>query len=807
VGAVGLLAWCEIRRRWRSIVVLTLLVGIVGAIVLSTVAGARRSDAALGRFIAYSRASSLELNISEPTPAQLSAFARVPGVRDFAVLDGYALAPVDRPNLAIAAAVDEKLGTVVDRARLVAGRRADPAVADEITIGEGLAAQAHLGLGGHLDSASLTPAQLKSAIAGRDPGPPAGPRLQFRIVGIVRRPLDLGDRAASGGVVVLTPAFDRAYINRIGRWSTILRVQTRNGAADVRSVTAAARQLWGRSPFFTVQDVSTESHGAAGAINVLTLALWIFAGVAALAGAVAIAIVLSRDIEQVSVDQATLRSLGLTHRQRRAMIGPPALLIAGGGVLLATLGAVAASPLFPVGIARRADLDPGVHLDVLVLALGAVGVAAFVLLVAFLAAVRATRPASLERARSARRRGPSIVEIAGGMGLRPPATNGLRMALQPGNGETAVPVRSAFLGSVLGVAGVVAVLVFAASLNHIVTTPRLYGWTWDFKVPDNTFTTPCDRTDFGLSAVPGVADVATVCYQGMQIDGRPVTGWGFTEVRGTIDPEVVAGRAPRGPAEVALGSVTLDALRKHVGDTVQAAGPKGTHDYRIVGRTVLPQLQAGDLQALADGAAFSGEGFALVSDPNNITRYLIGRFASGADRAVVERRINAIPQFAPQPGSASFGDPHGAAGPTLPPELDRLRHIDWFPLTLAALLAALAIIAVGHALLTGAQRRRRELALLKTLGFDRRQVRATVAWQAMTLATVGLIVGIPAGLLVGTLVWRLVANGVGVSTTPYVPALAFVLTIPAVLALVNVIGFFPGRAAARTRPAVALAAE
>ncbi len=806
MGAVWLVATSELRRRWRSTVALTLLVGIVGAIVFATVAGARRSDDALGRFIAYSRASSLELDVQDPTPAQLDAFGRVPEVKNFAVLHAYALNAEGRPNLAIAASVDGKLGTVIDRARLVAGRRADPAVDDEITIGEGLAAQAHLGLGGHLDATSLSPAQLQEAFDGRDPGAPTGPRLQLRIIGIVRRPLDLGDRAASGGVVVMTPAFDRAYNNRIGLWSSVLRVQTRHGAADVRNVTAAARQLWGRS-LYSVKDVSTESHGAAGAINVLTLALWIFAGVTALAGAVAIAIVLSREIESVSVDQATLRSLGFSHRQLLAMSGPQALVVAAGGVLIAIIGAVAASPLFPVGIARRADLDPGLHVDWLVLALGVIAVAAFVLLVAFLAALRATQSLPHGRAREARRRGPSIAEMAGGMGLGPPVTNGLRMALQPGRGETAVPVRSAFLGAIFGVAGVAAVLVFAASLNHVVTTPRLYGWTWDFKAPDRTVNTPCDRTDFGLTAVPGVADVAAVCYQGVQIDGRPVTGWGFTQVRGTIDPEIVAGRAPRGPAEVALGSVTLDGLHKHVGDTVHAAGPNTTHEYRVVGRVVLPTLQPGDVQALADGAAFSGEGLALIADPENSTRYLVGRFASGANRATVDRRINAIPQIQPPPGKDYFGEDHGVAGPTLPPELDRLRQIDWFPLTLGALLATLAIVAVAHTLLTGAQRRRRELALLKTLGFDRRQVRATVAWQAMTLATVGLIVGIPAGLLVGSLVWRVVANGLGVSTSAYMPALGFVLTIPAALLIVNLIGFFPGRTAARTRPAVALATE
>ena len=59
---------------------------------------------------------------------------------------------------------------------------------------------------------------------------------------------------------------------------------------------------------------------------------------------------------------------------------------------------------------------------------------------------------------------------------------------------------------------------------------------------------------------------------------------------------------------------------------------------------------------------------------------------------------------------------------TVPPEVDRLRQINWFPITIAALLAGLALIAVGHALVTGVRRRRRDLALLKTLGFTRWEI-------------------------------------------------------------------------------------
>jgi ABC-type lipoprotein release transport system permease subunit len=40
------------------------------------------------------------------------------------------------------------------------------------------------------------------------------------------------------------------------------------------------------------------------------------------------------------------------------------------------------------------------------------------------------------------------------------------------------------------------------------------------------------------------------------------------------------------------------------------------------------------------------------------------------------------------------------------------------------------------------RRRRREFALLKTLGFTQRQLAATVAWQSSVPAIVGLIFGV-----------------------------------------------------------------
>src|SRR5205823_13475234 len=113
---VRLLAGFELRRRWRRRVVLALLVGVVGAVVLSAVAGARRTGSALRRFNASSRAGDLELLVGDATPSQLQAFAGVDGVDSFAPLRGDALTFPRAPHLqAIAGAFDTRFGSVVDR--------------------------------------------------------------------------------------------------------------------------------------------------------------------------------------------------------------------------------------------------------------------------------------------------------------------------------------------------------------------------------------------------------------------------------------------------------------------------------------------------------------------------------------------------------------------------------------------------------------------------------------------------------------------------------------------------------------------
>ena len=120
-----------------------------------------------------------------------------------------------------------------------------------------------------------------------------------------------------------------------------------------------------------------------------------------------------------------------------------------------------------------------------------------------------------------------------------------------------------------------------------------------------------------------------------------------------------------------------------------------------------------------------------------------------------------------------------------------MRRIDGLPLALAAFVAAVALVAVGFALVSAGRRRRRELAVLRTLGFLGRQLRAVLAWQATTVAFIGLVVGVPLGLVIGRLVWSTVADELGVASTPTWPVLGVVLLVPAVLLAVNIVAALP----------------
>jgi ABC-type antimicrobial peptide transport system permease subunit len=126
---------------------------------------------------------------------------------------------------------------------------------------------------------------------------------------------------------------------------------------------------------------------------------------------------------------------------------------------------------------------------------------------------------------------------------------------------------------------------------------------------------------------------------------------------------------------------------------------------------------------------------------------------------------------------------------------------------LAAVLIVFAVGTLAHVLLTSVRRRRRDLALLKTLGFARSQVLGVVAWEASAFAVVALLIGLPLGVFAGRWAWAYFANAAGAPAQATVPLPAVLLAIPVTFLIANLVAAWPGWTAARLRPATVLHAE
>jgi ABC-type lipoprotein release transport system permease subunit len=121
---------------------------------------------------------------------------------------------------------------------------------------------------------------------------------------------------------------------------------------------------------------------------------------------------------------------------------------------------------------------------------------------------------------------------------------------------------------------------------------------------------------------------------------------------------------------------------------------------------------------------------------------------------------------------------------------------------LASGLAAGAVVALGLTSAASVRRRKRDLALLKTLGFTRRQLAASVAWPASVAASIGVVVGVPIGIALGRWLWTLFARAIYAVPQPSVPVVQVALVALGARVLANVVAAIPGRIAAPTPTAL-----
>ena len=268
---------------------------------------------------------------------------------------------------------------------------------------------------------------------------------------------------------------------------------------------------------------------------------------------------------------------------------------------------------------------------------------------------------------------------------------------------------------------------------------------------------------------------------------------------------ITAGVAPAASDEVALGASTMRDAHTAIGRTVDivldpaARHPRPTR-MRVVGTVIVPPNPFQGTQ-LGEGAALALPGFART-DPGAAAQLgtlpFLVRFAPGVGRDAGLTAIAHDIKGLPNPFVAAAERPANVVS---------LAAIAGLPVALSGLLALIAAGTLAHTLASSTRRRRRDLAVLKTLGFVRAQLRATVAWQASTLTAVAASIGLVGGIIGGRLVWTFFAGRLGIRAEPAIPLLLLIVIIPAALVLWNVIAAFPARAAARTEAAVVLRTE
>ena len=257
--------------------------------------------------------------------------------------------------------------------------------------------------------------------------------------------------------------------------------------------------------------------------------------------------------------------------------------------------------------------------------------------------------------------------------------------------------------------------------------------------------------------------------------------------------------------EIGLGATTMRKAGAHLGSLVHVvltlpSGRKRTGTFHVVSQVSFPVL--GGAVSLGTGAVITTPGYENTLCPSGS-----GRAACLNHALETSNGGGMLVRVVPGPqGKAAVSHYLDAYRSTTalsitPTSLVNFGEAVNFPLIFGAMLAVVGAATLAHLLVVSVARRRREIGLLKVLGFLNRQVAATVAWQATTLALIGIVIGVPLGVVVGQAVWNAFADNLGAVPVAVVPVWVIVALAVGVLAAANLLAIGPALVATRSKPA------
>jgi ABC-type lipoprotein release transport system permease subunit len=808
VEAVGLAFRALMRRRWRSWLTIALLVSVVGGLVLAGAAAGRRTESAFPRLVAahgfdaFVYAGQLEPKLAE-----------LPGVASATEMVG---PDNGQPTCACTHPINPTdLGVLVPSPngrspyKLVSGRLANQSDPDEVLASFSLQQDD----GVHIGSVIHVPFYALSQTAAYNSTPdallkPTGPTIAFRVVGIEASENEFPSGGTPSYTLYGTAAFARTVVPRTAHGYAYF-VRLRNGVAGLPRFDAEMSALGSAGVEFT-QNEQQQATSIESSIHPQAVGWWILAALAALVGLAVVGQGLARQSLVESEDFPTMAAIGADRRQLFALGMARNLVVALAGAAGAVIVATAMSPIAPLGEARIAESSTGIAFDGPVLVLGALGTMVVVLGLGIVPALRAANALRRDD-RSVTARPSTVMRYLAATGAPPSAVIGVRNAVERRSGGSPIPVGSAFLGTLLAVIALCGTAVFGASLSHLTATPRLYGDTFQLNFNDQFGGGPYPSLLKSLEqnkAVTGITEGIGITE--ITVNKVLVGGIAGTAIRGQLLLSTVSGHLPRANNQIGLGATTMRQAGAHVGSLVSVtvsspSGRKRTVPFRVVSEIAFPVL-AGAV-SLGTGAAFTTSGYEAATCPSGpgqsaCRQAVVGTSDGGVLASVVSgpRGQAAINQIL----NANRSITTLAITPT---SLINFGEAVNFPLIFGAVLAVFGAATLLHLLVVSVARRRREVGLLKVVGFVNGQVVSAVAWQASTLALGGVIIGLPLGVVVGRAVWLAFAGTLGVVPVSVVPIWLLVALAGGVIVVANLIAIAPALVATRSKPGELLRAS
>ena len=807
------LYWWRASRRaaWRQTLIVVLVCGILGAVSLAALAGARRTESAYGRYLASINASTVSVNIPQGGTALIAKVSALHGIRSSAAWLGLDGNPVVHGHVDDSFLTDALAGSLngeyitQDTATVLKGRLPHPDAAHEIALTAGVAKLFGVGVGGRV-TYQYEDAEVEQ--------PVIDGYATYRVVGIVEQPPVLVDQfdQTQGAVLPQAAAEAAARFKDTVAFSWV-GMRLTNGDAGIPALQSQLAHLaaqLGGGIHFAIRRLDTVHGQVQQAIEPQAVALGVFGGLVALAMLALVGQGLSELLHRSAPQLEVLEALGMTRVERALAAGIAAGVAIVAGMVLAVGGAVALSPLAPVGPVRQFDPTRGVSFDSTVLWGGGLVVTMLLLALAAWLAWRALRPVRHDVDAHTSAVGHAVVAA----GLPTTAAFGIRFALQPTPGRRRGGVWANLVGAIVAVTAVITAVVFGASLNGVVSHPVRYGWNWNVLIQSqggygDWYGFNMDKL---MAAQPGVRGWSSFGFTQLPIEGRSIPVLGLTTHGVGVEPPTASGRPLDGPNQIELGAITLRQLGKHVGDSVEVGTGATKRRLRIVGIVTLPSIGV----SLADHVSL-GRGAMLPEHTLlSIENFFVGKQSQAAYTALpstlaVDLRpgasahpiVRRILEVEPDDTPGGMYQIH----PVLAATLVNDAQMGDQPLTLAVVLAAAMVLSIWATVQASTRRRRRDLAMMKALGMTRRQVRAIVLWQSSTILVIAAVVGLVLGWVVGRLVWSAFASSIGVVPITVLPLGLVLLGLLILVVAGDALTMLPAESAARAPSASLLRSE